>query len=93
MTVGEFAEAVAMYCLLHGGSITSWGRSTKHNTDVGGVPGSPHRFWRGADVVYDDASKLTTIDTALVGEAQRLGLKIILEGDHHHLQPLDWPAG
>lgn len=91
MTLGEFAEAVAMYCLLHGGSITSWGRSTKHNADVGGVPGSPHRFWRGADVVYDDPT--SQADPQRLEYARRLGLKIVQEGDHDHLQPLDWAAG
>ena len=88
MTVGEFAEAVSMYCVLHGGSITSWGRSTKHNTDVGGVPGSSHRFWRGADVVYDSPPAATRAEYA-----RRLGLKLLPEGDHDHLQPLDWSAG
>lgn len=91
MTVGEFAEAVAMYCLLHEGSITSWGRSTKRNTTVGGVPGSSHRFWRGADVVYDDPA---AVKNPLRSEyARRLGLKLVIEGDHDHLQPLDWSAG
>lgn len=88
MTVGDFAEAVAMYCLLHGGSITSWGRSTKHNKDVGGVAGSSHRFWRGADVVYDTPPVATRVEYA-----SRLGLKLLPEGDHDHLQPLDWRAG
>lgn len=91
MSIGEFAEAVAMYCLLHGGSITSWGRSTHHNREVGGVPGSPHRFWRGADVVYDDLN--TQSDPLRLEYARRLGLKIVQEGDHDHLQPLDWAAG
>lgn len=91
MTIGEFAEAVATYCLIHGGSITSWGRTTIHNKVVGGVPGSAHRFWRGADVVYDDFN--TTKDQARVEYAARLGLKIIIEGDHDHLQPIDWRAG
>ena len=91
MGVGEFAEAVAMYCLIHGGSITSWGRSTKHNTDVGGVPGSPHRFWRGADVVYDNPA--TQQDELRIEYAKRLGLKLVAEGSHDHLQPDDWPAG
>lgn len=92
MTIGDFAEAVSLYCLLHGGSITSWGRSTKHNADVGGVPGSAHRFWRGADVVYDDPTTPTR-DTLRLEYARRLGLKIVVEGDHDHLQPLDWTAG
>jgi hypothetical protein len=89
MTLGEFAEAVATYCLLRGGSITSWGRSEKHNAAVGGVPGSAHRFFRGADVVYDAAAPLAARQT----DALRLKLKLIDEGDHDHLQPLDWPAG
>ena len=88
MTIGEFAEAVSTYCFLHGGSITSWGRSTKHNKDVGGVPGSAHRFWRGADVVYDLKPDITRLEYA-----RRLGLKILPEGDHDNLQPLDWKAG
>lgn len=91
MSIGEFAEAVATYCLIHGGSITSWGRTTLRNKAVGGVPGSSHRFWRGADVVYDSTDVWK--DPNRIEYARRLGLKIIAEGDHDHLQPLDWSAG
>jgi len=91
VTVGEFAEACWAYCLLVGASTTSGFRSTKHNRDVGGVPFSPHRLGRGMDVVYDDLN--TQSDPARIEVAKRLGLKLLAEGDHDHLQPMDWPAG
>jgi hypothetical protein len=91
VTVGEFAEAAYIYCLLHGASTTSGVRSTARNTKVGGVPFSPHRFGRAMDVVYDDLN--TQSDPARLEVAQRLGLNVIPEGDHDHLQPLDWAAG
>jgi len=91
MTVGQFAEAVYTYCLLHGASTTSGVRSTKHNAAVGGVPYSPHRFGVGMDMVYDNPA--TQQDPARLEVAKRLGLKIIQEGDHDHAQPLDWAAG
>jgi len=92
VTLGDYAEAVRTYCLLRGGSITSWGRTTRHNTRVGGVKNSAHRFFFGADVVYD-FHEATMTDANRFVEARRLGLKIIAEGDHDHLQPYDWEAG
>lgn len=89
MRISEFAEAVALYSAMHGASVTSWGRSTVHNRAVGGVPNSAHRFWRGADVVYDNPVAVNT----RIEAARRLGLLLIPEGDHDHLQPLDWVAG
>lgn len=91
MTIGEFAESVAIYCYTHGGSITSWGRSLAHNKLVGGVSGSSHRFFKGADVVYDTSK--TYNEVSRIEYARRLGLKLIAEGDHDHLQPLEWAAG
>ena len=87
MTVAEFAEAVSRYGMLMGASVTSWGRTLKHNTEVGGVTFSAHRFWLGCDLIYD-GPVLSKMETA-----RRLGLKLIDEGDHDHLQPLDWVAG
>lgn len=91
MTIAEFAEAAYKYCLLHSASTTSGIRSTKHNKDVGGVPFSPHRFGVAMDVVYDDP--LTRNELARIEVAKRLGLRIVIENDHDHLQPLDWPVG
>ena len=91
MTIGEFAEAASMYCMIWGGSTTSWGRSKIHNEAVGGVSGSAHRFWRGLDVVYDDKATFTNPKRLI--DATRLGLLLIPEADHDHLQPLGWAAG
>lgn len=89
MTIGEFAEAVATYGLVMGGWVTSWGRTKHHNTTVGGVPYSAHRFWRGCDMLYDDPPpREERVETG-----RRLGLLVIIEGDHDHLQPLDWSKG
>lgn len=91
MTVGDFMEAVYEYCLIHNAYTTSGIRSAKHNKEVGGVPFSPHRFGRGMDVLYDDPN--TQNDPARLEVAKRLGLKLVVEGDHDHLQPDAWPAG
>lgn len=98
MTIGDFAEAVAHYCLLLNGSITSWGRTRARNTKVGGAKFSGHLFFRGVDVVYDDPTMLeanhpTFPDGVRIETARRLGLRLIPERDHDHLQPLDWTAG
>ena len=111
MTRGEFAEAVAAYCLLTGGSVTSGGRSQNRNALAGGLPMSGHRFFVGADIVYD--ADLTPDETARIAAAlgrlviipvkpplaqrldmaQRLGVLLLAEGDHDHLQPMSWRAG
>lgn len=89
MTRAEFTEAVGTYCGLMQGSVTSWWRSVQHNTARHGVPGSPHLFGVGADVIYD--APWTIERRKLI--AQRLGLALIAEEDHDHLQPAAWPAG
>lgn len=89
MTIGEFAQAVAEYCLLTRASETSGGRTVRHNEAVGGVAASPHLYFRGRDVVYDQVPPTHyRIDCA-----RRLGLLVIIEDDHDHLQPIDWRAG
>lgn len=93
MTIDEFAEAAAQYCYMMRASVTSWGRSEKHNEQVGGVKNSAHRYFRGLDVVYDDPMLLAQDPSPRIETAARLGLKLIAEGDHDHLQPLDWRAG
>lgn len=82
MTPAEFAEAARNYCLLMGGSVTSWGRTAKHNAAVGGVPDSPHKRWTAADVVYDEVVPVQT----RVATAAKFGLQIIFESSHDHLQ-------
>ena len=89
MTIGEFWEAVAQYAMMTNASGTSPGRTKKHNKEVGGVEYSAHRFWRGCDLVYDEP--LPVNDRVII--AGRLGLKMIAEGSHDHVQPMDWSAG
>jgi len=81
-----FISCVFSLCFKHRGSISSWGRTIKHNEDVGGVPNSYHRLWMGVDVVLDEMRKSESFEA----DAKRLGLDPILEGDHYHLQPLGW---
>lgn len=89
MTLHDFVDAAVAYCQATGASVTSWGRTRAHNTQVGGQPYSPHRFWRGVDVVYDEPVPAEErIETA-----RRLGLFLYAEGDHDHLQPRDWTKG
>lgn len=85
-TIATFAEAVAEFAQKFGGSCTSWGRSVAHNATVGGVAGSPHTHWLGADLVYDTPFPLADREQA----AKDLGLTLIAEATHDHLQPIGW---
>lgn len=80
----SFVARVFALCFKHRGSVSSWGRTLKHNKDVGGVPNSYHMLWLGCDVVLDVMEKNDDLES----DAGELGLKAILEGDHYHLQPL-----
>lgn len=89
MTPVEFASAAMAYCAATGGSVTSWGRTVKHNTKVGGVADSGHVLWIAVDVVYDaNGMPPPGGSTARETLAARLGLMLIHEGDHDHVQPL-----
>lgn len=89
MSPDDFAAAIGAFCFAFRASVTSALRTDRHNAAVGGVPGSAHRFSLAVDVVYDEH-----IDEALAREyARRLGLRLIRETGHDHLQPLDWPKG
>lgn len=84
MTPIEFASALQSYCAATSGSVTSWGRTPQHNVAVGGVPDSGHLLWIAADVVYDN----THGEDGRGVLADRLGLMLIHEGDHDHVQPI-----
>jgi len=63
-------------------SVTSWFRSKKRNTYVGGVDNSMHLYGLAVDVVLDDPE-----DTKAFKQAcWRLKLKCLDEGDHLHVQ-------
>lgn len=77
----EFADVLKSYCILMGASVTSWGRTEKHNRAVGGVANSRHLEWLAADVVYDAPLPLEKRQAL----ARQAGLTLIVEGDHDHL--------
>lgn len=89
MSSGEFALRLLVYCGITHGSVTSWIRSPEHNAQVGGVKHSAHLYGVGADVTYD--APVPVADA--LASAARLDLRLIREGDHDHLQPMDWQAG
>lgn len=86
MTAHQFLDALMVYCRLTDGSVTSYGRSWQHNLDVGGVGGSAHLFWLAADV----KNTMSLLPAARADIARRLGLWLLVERDHDHLQPLTW---
>jgi uncharacterized protein YcbK (DUF882 family) len=65
-------------------SVTSWLRSQERNKAVGGSRDSNHMTALAVDVVLDGGED--TISFKL--QANKLGLKVLDEGDHLHLQPL-----
>lgn len=88
MDLFRFALCVLSLCYKHQGSVTSWGRTAKHNKAVGGVPESYHLLWFGCDVVLDEMAKNSVFEQ----DAHYFGLVALLEGDHYHLQPDKIPA-
>jgi len=89
VTRGEFAEAVYTYCATLGASETSGQRTSHHNLAVGGVAHSAHLVKLASDVVYD----VTPSREQRLDWGRRLGLLVVIEEDHDHLQPIDWPRG
>jgi len=89
VTRAEFAEAAETFRALTGGSVTSGTRTVMHNAAVGGVKNSAHLYGLAVDIVYDTPQALPLA----MERARRLGIKLIREGDHDHLQPATWGAG
>lgn len=83
MDLFQFIQLVIILCGKHRGSVSSWGRTPKHNKDVGGVENSIHMLWFGCDVVLDVMAK----DPEFENDCLPLGLTWVFEGDHYHLQP------
>ena len=66
-------------------SVTSWIRTEKRNNDVGGNSSSYHKLGLAVDVVCDYERDITT----LINNAKRLGLGVLKEGDHIHIQAIE----
>ena len=82
MQLPDFCAHVRALCTAHGGSVTSWIRSTRRNRQAGGVATSYHLDGLAVDLVLDDHSKTA----ALIAAAKARGLRAIDEGDHVHVQ-------
>ena len=86
MTPADFADCLRAYCSWSRGSVTSWIRSPERNRQVGGHADSSHLLGLGADVAYGPNPR-PALATARK-RARKLGLRLIREGDHDHLQAL-----
>jgi hypothetical protein len=89
MTRAEFAVTVLWFCDRFGASVTSWTRTTAHNEKVGGVEHSAHLVALAADVVYDAPPN----ERELAWFCSILGIEVLHEADHDHLQPKGWVEG
>lgn len=85
----QFLLALMQLYSKHPFSETSGQRTRKHNEDLDGVANSPHLYWVGRDVLFDPPLHPVERTEA----ARRLGLRIITEQDHQHIQPADWIPG
>ena len=79
----SFFLSVIFISYKYRGSVSSWGRTAKHNKEVGGVEGSIHLLWLGVDVVLDEMKKSLEFEK----DCDKLGMVALFEGDHYHLQP------
>lgn len=86
MTPSEFSSALIAYCGWSRASVTSYGRSQERNDKVGGVKYSQHCLWLAADVVYSPCPEPGVAEARK--RASQLGLRLIREDSHDHLQAL-----
>lgn len=85
MQLLHFVVRVHALCRKFDGSVSSWIRTAKRNQLVGGAPHSEHLSGFAMDVVWDDPPAIAVVQT----EAADLGLKVIRESDHDHIQPFE----
>lgn len=78
----RFEDKIRCLALLFRLSVTSWLRSRKHNAQVGGVDDSRHLLGLAVDIVLDDMNERFSLQE----KAKQLGLQVIIEGDHLHVQ-------
>lgn len=86
MTPLQFHEALLAYLAWSRGSHTSGWRSPERNAKVGGHDDSSHLLGLGGDVGY--SPNPTPPLAQARRRAKRLGLRLVREGDHDHLQAL-----
>jgi uncharacterized protein YcbK (DUF882 family) len=77
-----FMNALLTLKSKHAFSVTSWWRTPKRNTAVGGSANSLHMLGLAVDTVLDNMDDRVVF----VADATRLGCEAIYEGDHIHLE-------
>jgi uncharacterized protein YcbK (DUF882 family) len=78
----RFEDKIRLLAVLFPLSVTSWLRSRKHNEQVGGVTNSRHLLGLAVDVVLDDTTQTAEFRVLAI----QLGLQVIIEEDHVHVQ-------
>lgn len=82
MTPTQFLEKMMALSGRFHFRVKSYYRSPKSNAYVGGVKNSFHQLWLAADIVLEDPND----ENNFIFVARRLGLKVIVETDHIHIQ-------
>ena len=77
-----FPDKVLALCLIYDCSETSGFRTDMRNLQVGGAPNSRHKVGLGRDIVPDDPRRTDEV----VHAAEKLGLWVLVESDHIHVQ-------
>ncbi|MCH8134709.1 MAG: hypothetical protein IIB77_01875 [Proteobacteria bacterium] len=78
----NFVSMILTLALRHQFSISSWGRTVAHNRAVEGHENSRHLLWQAVDCTLDDMGGYD----AFYADAIRMGLVVVREGDHVHVQ-------
>lgn len=89
MTPHEFLDALMQLASRHRFRETSGYRAPLSNEKVGGKLFSSHQYWVGRDLILEPGEFLEVFKES----ATRVKLVVVDEGDHLHLQPLDWKVG
>lgn len=90
LTPAQFFDVVRAYCDLTGSQITWYNRTPETEAvQTKPVKHSPHEVWLAVDV--RPGGKFSAQDRIEWG--RRMGIRVIAEIDHDHLQPLEWEAG
>jgi len=83
MSFLEFCCAIRSLARIHSFSVSSWGRTIRHNVKVQGHPQSWHLDFMAVDAVLDDPASMKF----LLADASKLLLEVVVEDDHVHIEP------
>ena len=85
-----FWISVMAYCTVLQADVTYYFRTPETEAvQVPPIAHSPHEVWMAADVKYRNPRPAPE----RIEWGRRLGIRVIGEADHDHLQPLEWEAG